>query len=275
MSKHLINGMPQPPQLEQAITEICDLATTRKVRLLVDAEHKEMQDGIDEVGLRFMRRYNTTVLGEAVVYGTYQAYLKSAPAVLARHMAVARQEGFTLGVKLVRGAYLSSDPRECIHDTKADTDQCFDGIMEGLMRQSYNDVLLPAEGMTKASAYPAVNLVIASHNAESVRKAQEIEREQATSGQPKIDLVYAQLMGMADEVSCELLQAGHGTEKSSTLTKPRAYKYLVWGSTGECMKYLHRRALENRDAVARTKEARDALATELWRRFKRVFAITA
>ena len=77
---------------------------------------------------------------------------------------------------------------------------------------------------------------------------------------------------MADEVSCELVVAAKqalaksGAEKSVDV--PKAYKYLVWGTTGECMKYLFRRAQENKDAVQRTREGRDAMAGELWRRFK-------
>jgi hypothetical protein len=193
--------------------------------------------------------------------------LKQSPQVLANHLAIASAEGFTLGVKLVRGAYMSSDPRHLIHDTKADTDACFDGIMESLMNKQYNHVLTPSA----SAPFPDVNLVIASHNVESVRKAQAIERAQTLAGGVKADITYAQLMGMADEVSCELLQAGRQSEK---LAKPRAYKYLVWGSTGECMKYLHRRALENRDAVGRTKEARHLLAIELWRRLKGMFALS-
>jgi len=47
---------------------------------------------------------------------------------------------------------------------------------------------------------------------------------------------------------------------------PKVYKYLVWGSVGECMRYLVRRAEENRDAVQRTVESRKALVRELQRR---------
>ncbi|KAJ3474445.1 hypothetical protein NLG97_g9842 [Lecanicillium saksenae] len=46
------------------------------------------------------------------------------------------------------------------------------------------------------------------------------------------------------------------------------YKYMAWGTTGECMKYLLRRAEENRDAVTRTREDRDAMWAELLRRVK-------
>jgi len=56
---------------------------------------------------------------------------------------------------------------------------------------------------------------------------------------------------------------------------PQSYKYLVWGTTGECMKYLLRRAQENRDAVERTLEGRNAMAAELLRRMKKAVGFNA
>ena len=75
-------------------------------------------------------------------------------------------------------------------------------------------------------------------------------------------------MGMADNVSCDLVKAARdGTERgASDVDIPAAYKYLVWGKMGECMKYLLRRAQENKDAVSRTVDARKALGKELGRR---------
>jgi proline dehydrogenase len=81
---------------------------------------------------------------------------------------------------------------------------------------------------------------------------------------------------MADEVSCELVQAARIAKKDEEETDvPQAYKYLVWGTTGECLKYLLRRAQENRDAVQRTREGRNAMVGELTRRVKSVFGIGA
>ena len=54
-----------------------------------------------------------------------------------------------------------------------------------------------------------------------------------------------------------------------------AYKYLVWGTTGECMKYLLRRAQENKDAVSRTREGRDEMAKEAGRRVMALFGWSA
>jgi proline dehydrogenase len=205
-----------------------------------------------------------------MVYGTYQSYLKSTPQTLATHLAAAHREGFTLGVKLVRGAYLASDPRHLINDTKEQTDEAFDSLSEGLIKRSYSKILQPVNNRT-AIPFPSVNLILATHNRASIRKAQALIAATAQEGPTTrtSDIAYAQLMGMADEVSCELLQATPGNDSATNPERlPRAYKYLAWGTVGECMKYLLRRAEENRDALERTREGRDELARELWRRVK-------
>jgi proline dehydrogenase len=255
--------------LVEAIDSICSLAASRGVRLLFDAEQIDLQAGIDSWTLKYMQKYNKSSTGKAVVYGTYQAYLKVTPSVLASHMAVADREGFTLGVKLVRGAYLGSDPRNAIHDTKAETDNAYDSIAESLVRRSYGPVLKP---LSKETQFPSVNVVLAGHNYTSVRKIRAIRAEQAQNGEELIDLVYAQLQGMADDLSCELVQAAVNRD-GEKLDVPQAYKYSVWGTTGECMKYLLRRAQENRDAVQRTREGRNAMATELARRLRKAMGL--
>ncbi|KZL73609.1 proline oxidase/dehydrogenase [Colletotrichum tofieldiae] len=256
----LAERLPPSAAMADAIDSICSLAAERGIRLLFDAEQASLQPGIDDWTLGYMRKYNT-VPGQALIYGTYQAYLKSAPRTLQRHLQTAQTEGFTLGVKLVRGAYIGSDPRHLIHDTKADTDACYDGIAESLLRKQWGGVLRGGFEM------PPVSLVLASHNAESVRRARNI----CDAGEAKIQIAFAQLQGMADEVSCELVSAKKSGDVQKMQAKARAveaYKYLVWGSTGECMKYLLRRAHENRDAVQRTRSGRDAMWSELVRRAK-------
>ena len=260
---------PPSKAIEQATTEICNLAEARGVRLLFDAEQDAVQRGIDAWTLHFQRRYNKSTLGKAVVYGTYQAYLCSTPATLAHHLATANREGFTLGVKLVRGAYMASDPRQIFWSSKEATDKAYDGIAEALIKGKWNAVLKPAVEDTNGSM-AEVAFVLASHNHNTVRKAMAIRREQTDAGEKKIEMAYGQLMGMADEVSCELVMAGRVRgmtpfEKHECMG-PKAYKYLVWGSVGECLKYLVRRAEENRDAVLRAKGTRVALRTELGRR---------
>ena len=256
---------PPAPAMADAIDSICQLAVSRGVRLLFDAEQQAVQAGIDDWTMTYMRKYNKPE--EAVVFGTYQGYLKATGAVLSEHLRLARDGGFALGVKLVRGAYLGSDPRQLIHDTKEDTDVAYDGMAEALLRRQWTAPLTPDSG-----AFPAVGLVLASHNAASVERAQAIL---ASGTAATTDVAFGQLQGMADEISCKLVL---DTKMAQAATKRadagvQAYKYLVWGSTGECMKYLLRRAHENRDAVQRTRSSRDAMVTEVVRRFKGIFGM--
>ncbi|KAK0732357.1 FAD-linked oxidoreductase-like protein [Apiosordaria backusii] len=254
----LRQGAGPSPQLKKAIESICVLAQSRGVRLLFDAEQAAVQGGIDKWTMECMEQYNRT---QAVVYGTYQAYLKSTPDTLSQHLQEAKQKGFVLGVKLVRGAYLGSDPRELIHDTKEDTDRAYDGIAEALLKRDWEVGPLKGEG-----EFPEVAMVVATHNRESVVKAKRILQHEGKTR----DVAFAQLQGMADEVSCELV-AFNKQEATEKREKAKAYKYLVWGSTGECMKYLLRRAYENKDAVQRTVGSRDAMRAEVMRRLKSLF----
>ena len=194
--------------------------------------------------------------------------LQSTPKTLAQHLEIARDEGFVLGVKLVRGAYMGSDSRY-VWRTKEETDRTYDGITRALLRREFND-MLKSEG-SEGAGFHEINLVLATHNHGSVKKAMEIQKQQMETGQFQTELAYGQLMGMADEISCELIQAGHLSKELETLEKlvPKAYKYLPWGTLSECMKYLVRRAEENRDAVRRTEHGRLALGQEIRRRLFR------
>ncbi|KIX04474.1 uncharacterized protein Z518_05344 [Rhinocladiella mackenziei CBS 650.93] len=249
-----------PPELEAAVHEICRHAQKKDVKLLFDAEQASLQQGIDNWTMDFAKRYNKDT---ALVYGTYQAYAKRTPQILASHLDLARKQNFVLGVKLVRGAYLGSDPRELFWPTIQETHHCYNSIAKSIMQRQYGGILRPVDGAS--SEFPQVSLVLATHNAESVKLAGRIRDEQARRGEPRIEMAYGQLMGMADNVSCAVVQTARTRLDSddANVDVPRAYKYLVWGQMGECMKYLLRRAHENRDAVTRTVEARQALGREL------------
>lgn len=265
------------PFMDEAIREICDLAISRNVRLLVDAEEQAVQPGIEEWAMKYQKYCNSRIPGRAVFYNTYQAYLCSTPTTLARHLEISRKEGYTLGVKLVRGAYLKTEPRHLIWSKKEETDQCYDGVVEALLTRRYNTMLKSANS-EQSTHLPPVNVIIATHNRESVRKAHALRLQQASRGElgesPGVDLSYAQLQGMADEISCELLQGFQSAESEKTprqTESPNVYKLLTWGSVKECMGFLLRRAVENTEAVGRTKQSQEAMFGELRRRVSRVF----
>lgn len=260
-----------------SLSQICTDASTRNVRILIDAEHTNIQPGIDAWALQLMKTHNNSPSNQARIFNTYQTYLKATPDKLLSHLSTAQSELFTLGVKLVRGAYISSEPRALINDTKQDTDEQFDSVASGLIQRSY--------GSFTPEKMPSVNLFLATHNRESVRKASALHRELKAQGRETIPVEYGQLLGMADEVSCELLQSRdpapeqHGTSTSApephlAQPNPRVYKCLSWGSVGECVAYLMRRGVENRDAVGRTRDGRIELQRELWRRVRGVVGLS-
>ncbi|OKP13685.1 Proline dehydrogenase 1, mitochondrial [Penicillium subrubescens] len=236
-----------PTQMMNAMDEICQRCKERNVRILVDAESQHFQWGILRLTLDLMRKYNRD--GYAVVYNTYQAYLKSTSDTLTKHLTAAQQEGFTLGLKLVRGAYMASDERALIHDTKADTDNAYNTISQGALKRTIGDF-----GTT--TPFPSVNLFLASHNRESVMAAHHLHKQRTQAGLPTVPVGFAQLHGMSDEVSFSLLAL-----KGSDGT-PEVYKCSTWGGMGECLAYLLRRAIENRDAVLRTSDEYSALKAE-------------
>ncbi|CAH0023699.1 unnamed protein product [Clonostachys rhizophaga] len=246
-----------PPQMIEALDEIAASCKRRRIRLIVDAESQKYQKAIDRVTVDLMRKFNRD--GYAAIYNTYQAYLKATGANITNHLAEASKDGFTLGLKLVRGAYILSDNRALIHDTKQDTDDAYNSISQGALKQHIGEF-----GGTRP--FPSLELFLASHNRESLLAALRLHQERVREHKPTVNVSFGQLHGMSDEVSFSLLQ-----ETKQGAVGPGVFKCSTWGSMSECLAYLVRRAVENRDAVLRTTEEYAALKRETWRRIKSIF----
>lgn len=100
VAQALAQGRDPPQQLLDAISVICERAAAQGSRLWIDAEQQVFQPTIDRWTVDMMRRYNTS--GEALISLTLQAYLKSAESTLGKLLQQARDENWTLGIKLVR-----------------------------------------------------------------------------------------------------------------------------------------------------------------------------
>ncbi|EJP61743.1 proline oxidase Put1 [Beauveria bassiana ARSEF 2860] len=250
------NSQP-PQQFLDAVDEIVRDCKARGAKILIDAESQRFQAGIMRIGLDLMRKYNRD--GYAVVYNTYQAYLKSTPTSLTCHLASALDDSFTLGLKVVRGAYLATDERSLIHDTKEETDEAYDSIAAGALQQQ----LLGFGGDEDGRPFPSVNLLLATHNKHSADKAQKLYRQRKKQRLPTVPVSFAQLHGMSDQVSFGLLALNKSDDAGISV-----YKCSTWGKMAECIGYLSRRVLENRDAASRTTDEYKTLKTELWRRLR-------
>lgn len=266
--RRLVAGHPPSGEMLQAMESICEAAASKGIKLLPAAEPQNAQKSVDEWTLLLSKRYNRRQAGHAVLYNTYQCYLRSTPQTLSGHLSLASKEGFTLGIKLVRGAYLHSEPRHLIWDSIHDTHACYDDICSDLLWRTYGGRLCGAH----LQPFPSINMVIASHNWASVEKVRHIRDQQLSQALEPVPLAYAQLYGMADEVSCRLIQPRAPAQPSEqgrrVAERPQTYKYVSWGSLKDCLNYLLRRAAENKEAFARTVETRDVARAELWRRAK-------
>ncbi|EFQ27400.1 proline dehydrogenase [Colletotrichum graminicola] len=251
---------PIPDVIRKALDEMCDEAKKQGSRLWIDAEQQALQPQLDEWTIDLMRHHNRN--SKPLVYNTIQSYLKASKANAERHIALAAQEGWSLGVKLVRGAYIENEVRSLIHDTKEDTDRNFDDITDMFISQR-----LPEQA--KGCEFPSSALFLATHNAASSATAITNHRRRLLEGQATTDLECGQLLGMADELSCELLDNYDSCLTDSGLKRdaiPKPFKYLPWGTVSECMGYLHRRAVENKGAIEQSSHMLGSLKSELRRR---------
>lgn len=259
-----VDGMaekkPMPEAMVKAVDEICIAAKEQGSRLWLDAEQQVLQHGLDEWAIDVMRKHNRSDI--PLVYNTIQGYLKESKANLDRHITLAAQERFSLGIKLVRGAYIEHEVRSLIHNTKEDTDRSYDLIADTMLCRRMPDGV-------KDLKFPNAALFLATHNAASATKAIATHQARLLAKQPTVMLECGQIQGMADELSCELVQNYERALKESfaaNMSVPKAFKCMAWGSVAECMQYLHRRAIENKGAVERTQHMVIALRRELWRR---------
>lgn len=248
-----------PQVVAKAMDEICFATREQGSRLWLDAEQQVLQHGLDDWAIEIMKKYNHS--GQPLVYNTIQGYLKGAKANLDRHLTLASEGGYGVGIKLVRGAYIEHEIRSLIHDTKEETDQSYDLLADTMI----------CRRMPEGSKldFPNAALFLATHNAASSVKAIAVHQERLLANKPTIPLECGQIQGMADELSCELVQNYERSMEQSrgaNMPVPKAFKCMVWGSVAECMQYLHRRSIENKGAVERTKHMVTALEQELRRR---------
>lgn len=200
---------------------------------VIDAEKHDLQEGVYELQRRLYAKYNKPNMPVSVV-GTLQMYLSESASLLTLEEKLAKEGNYRLGLKLVRGAYIHSERKRSsiIHKTKEETDSNYN---QGI---SYciNSVL-----SNKSNENILGHLVVASHNAHSLETAtQLVYNDSAVSNKNKNNVVLGQLMGMADNITYNLIKEyGIGN----------VIKYVPWGPPLETKQYLLRRLEENGDAV--------------------------
>lgn len=223
---------------------ICRHAQTHgngKVVITFDAEKKHLQEGVYEAQRVMMREFNRD--GKVIVIGTIQMYLQDSVAQLKKEMELAEKDNYQIGMKLVRGAYIHSEPDRwnTIHRTKEASDESYNTGASMMMDSIVEGWKTPGKGPIDGTRPVVGRLVVATHNEESCAMIdQRIRNEAPLSLDLDADesVVFGQLMGMADDQSSELARRGR-----------KVIKYVPWGPAKETKDYLVRRLEENGDAV--------------------------
>lgn len=204
------------------INHICKTAYDLEVPVMFDAEESWIQKAADAIALDMMRLYNRD---EAIVFNTYQLYRSDKLSGLQSDVFLAEREGFILGAKLVRGAYLDKERERAemlkvtspVYSSKEETDRAFNEALVFCI-ENLKDLAFIAGTHNEASCMILTELM----------KKHNLPEDQAT-------VYFAQLLGMSDNLSFNLAYNGYN-----------AVKYVPYGPVKAVLPYLFRRAEENK-----------------------------
>lgn len=215
-------------RIKNRVDKICNIAYDANVAVLIDAEHSWIQDIIDDIAREMMRKYN---IEKAIVYNTYQLYRHDVLAALKADFYLAQTDGFHIGAKLVRGAYME------IERERAET-------------EGYPSPIQPDKESSDRDYNAAINFCLdnldrigfmaGTHNENSSRLLAEILDERGIAKNDK-RVYFAQLLGMSDNLTFNLSAAGYNVAK-----------YMPYGPVKAVMPYLFRRAQENTSVAGQT-----------------------
>jgi proline dehydrogenase len=222
--------------------KVCKEAHQKDVALLIDAEESWMQDAADDLVTEMMCRYNKE---KAIVFNTLQMYRWDRLDYLEKLHEKAKAEGFYIGMKLVRGAYMEKENARAeekgypspICVSKEATDINYDASVHYMLEH-----------------LDAMAIFAGTHNEESsYRLMQLMQEKNIKKNDPRI--WFGQLYGMSDNISYNLAANGYNVAK-----------YLPFGPVRDVMPYLIRRAEENTSVAGQTSRELNLLKTERDRR---------
>ncbi|WP_445736547.1 proline dehydrogenase family protein [Mariniflexile sp.] len=207
---------------------VCKKAKASNVAILIDAEESWMQDAVDALVTQMMEKYNTE---KPIVFNTLQMYRHDRLAFLNNEHKKAKEAGYFVGYKLVRGAYMEKENERAqekgyespICKNKAAADENFNSGLK-YMIDNLEDMSVFAGTHNEESSYLLMDLM---------------EEKGLENNDPRV--WFGQLYGMSDHISFNLANKGYNVAK-----------YVPFGPVKDVMPYLIRRAEENTSVAGQT-----------------------
>ncbi|KAK0192057.1 FAD-linked oxidoreductase-like protein [Armillaria mellea] len=274
-------------ELHADLNRICKRAKERGVKIIIDAEYSWYQPAIDALQLALMREFNK--LGgsndvQPLIYGTFQAYLRRTHSYLEQSFKDAKAGNYSLGVKLVRGAYhpretiahrshqsgkpslsISSEVLPPVWAEKRETDECYNECAKMLIGELKEDLGRKVQTMGilfGTHNWTSCELILKELVMTGLAQHVEGEEEEVVSLGDEVTerLTIGQLFGMSDALTDYLV----GRTRSST---PMIIKYVPYGALSEVMPYLSRRAIENKSVLGdgQASEERRRVGSQIWK----------
>ncbi|RRQ45275.1 proline dehydrogenase family protein [Chryseobacterium sp. SC28] len=229
-------------RVEKRFDEVCRLCFEHDKKVMVDAEESWMQDAADQLCEEMMEKYNRE---KPIVWNTLQMYRTGRLDYMNAHLERANKNGYFIGYKIVRGAYMEKE-------------------RERAAKMNYPDPIQPSKEATDDNYNAAIDFVITNidrvsgffgtHN----EKSSELIIDRMRSNQFEHNnphIYFGQLYGMSDNITYYLADKHYNVAK-----------YLPYGPVKDVVPYLTRRAQENTSVAGQTGRELTLIARELKRR---------
>jgi len=229
-------------RVRERMYAICEAAAEKNVGVLVDAEESWIQDPIDRLTMEMMAVFNKQ---KAVVFNTIQLYRHDRLHFLRISHQIAEAQGFVLGLKLVRGAYMEKERAVALEKNRLSPIQ----VSKEATDTDYDEAVRFCMDHIHSTA-----VIIASHNEQSnLLGAKLLDEMMLPHNHPHVH--FSQLYGMSDTITFNLAKEGFNVSK-----------YLPFGPIQDVIPYLMRRAQENTSVSGQTGRELMQLKRELARR---------
>ncbi|CAN5779636.1 proline dehydrogenase family protein [soil metagenome] len=224
------------------VTELCEYAHSIGQPIFIDAEESWIQDAIDFLANEMIERFNTE---KPIVFNTIQLYRHDRMEFLKESHREAKEKGYILAVKLVRGAYMEKERNRAeemkypspIHKNKAETDKAFDDAVEYCLDN-----------------IEEIAFVAGTHNEKSIQiLVQKMEEKEISHDHRHV--FFSQLYGMSDNLSYVLAKNNYHVSK-----------YVPYGPVKDAVPYLIRRAQENSSVMGQVSRELELIKKEIKRR---------